>query len=288
MKVLSRLMFMFFLCAAAMSGQNQSSAPGNFSLQKTTEVPGSQLRAGTYNLTVLDSLADRMVMRVNSADGKAQTLILGVRSSLSGAPGQPVFWDAKEQGRHALRGFVFSDGKGVEFVYPKADAVALAKANHSSVVAVDPASEGRPELGRLSSNDMQMVNLWLLTPTRVSGQDGLEAKHYEPSGTSATSAAVTAQASAPSASGVPVPSSENSASVSRTSAQGTRVASAPRQASKPAPPSRTLRASAADVPQGIKRLPQTGSPLPLWFLLTAASLSGAAALRIRRAAQASA
>jgi len=48
------------------------------------------------------------------------------------------------------------------------EAVALAKANGVSVLAVDPASEGKaPELANLSHDDMQVVTLWTLTPERV-------------------------------------------------------------------------------------------------------------------------
>ena len=91
-------------------------------------------------------------------------------------------WLGKNKGRHALRGFVFANGTSVEFVYPKADAVALANANSATVVAIDPASEGRPELAKLTNSDMEMVNLWMLTPVRVgpgNGQKGIEAKRYQ-------------------------------------------------------------------------------------------------------------
>ena len=201
MKNLMRIVGVLFLWTTAVTLQGQSGSGNNFALQKGTEIPGSNLHAGDYKLTVLDSLTDRVVTQVNSTDGKSKALLLAVPAHLSGAPGQPVFWDAKEQGKHALRGFVFADGRSVEFVYPKADAVALAKSNHTSVVAVDPASEGRPELGRLSSSDMQMVNLWLLTPTRVSGQEALEAKHFEPTGANTPAPQTTAEASTQSGGG---------------------------------------------------------------------------------------
>ena len=167
------------------------------------------------------------------------------------------------------------------------------KANHSSVVAVDTASEGRPELGKLSSGDMQMVNLWLLTPTRVSGQDALEAKHFEPSGANA-STSQTAQAAAPS--DVTPQSATVTGSQTRASNAGaptgsqkamqfsSKPVSTSRTSSRSATPAHNLRAS-AEPPAGIRRLPQTGSTLPLWFLLTTTCLVGAATLRIKRGVQ---
>lgn len=282
MRLFTRTAAALLLLLTAFAGRAQGTNQGSFTLAKATEIPGTKLNAGNYTLVVLDSLQDRTVMQVNSTDGKTKALVLGVQANLSGPSGQPVLWDAKDQGRHALRGFVFSNGRSVEFVYPKADAVALAKANHSTVVAVDPASEGRPELNRLSSNDMQMVSLWMLTPTRVSGQDGLEAKHYTPSNASAPQ--VASSASPASSTGTP----QSSTPAPRRSNAGTLVAQntppaglAPRaKRSKPVVSSDTSSAPASV--NGVQKLPQTASELPMLLLLSGAGLFGAGMLRARR------
>ena len=43
--------------------------------------------------------------------------------------------------------------------------MALAKANGAPVVAIDPESEGKPRLDKMSADDRQIVSLWLLSMT---------------------------------------------------------------------------------------------------------------------------
>jgi hypothetical protein len=70
----------------------------------------------------------------------------------------------------------------LEFVYPKADAVAIAKSNHAKVPAIDPVSEGRPPtIKGLSKSDLELVTLWLLSSTHVGPEDssgGIQAERY--------------------------------------------------------------------------------------------------------------
>ena len=70
----------------------------------------------------------------------------------------------------------------VEFVYPKADAVAIAKSNQSKVPAIDPASEGKVADKNLSQDDMEVVTLWLLSSTTVGPNDSapaIKAEKYQ-------------------------------------------------------------------------------------------------------------
>jgi hypothetical protein len=56
-----------------------------------------------------------------------------------------VLWNNAAGGKQYLRGWYFAGAPSVlEFVYPKAEAVAIAKSNQATVPAIDPASEGRP------------------------------------------------------------------------------------------------------------------------------------------------
>jgi hypothetical protein len=70
----------------------------------------------------------------------------------------------------------------LEFVYPKEEAVAIAKSNQAKVPAVDPASEGRPlTIKGLSKSDLELVTLWLLSATHVGPEDssgGIQAERY--------------------------------------------------------------------------------------------------------------
>ena len=75
--------------------------------------------------------------------------------------------------RSTCGGWLFPGEAAVlEFVYPKGDAVAIAKSNNAKVPAIDPVSEGRPEeLKGLSKTDLELVTLWLLSSTQVGPGD---------------------------------------------------------------------------------------------------------------------
>ena len=262
------------LLAAFVQGSSAIAAAADstasFSLTAPTEVPGALLKPGDYTIQMVDHLSDRTVVRLDSVGGKTHVTFLGVNTVGQGnSAAHPVEWLGKSKGRHALRGFVFPNGTSVEFVYPKADAVALANANSASVVAIDPASEGRPELAKLTSSDMEMVNLWMLTPVRVGpgdGQKGIEAKRYQ-----ATVVTASQTSTPPTASASSVPSSSVRSGV-RQSAPGALVARAD-------VPARPIVRRTSPV---VKQLPKTASDLPAVWLAGAFAMMGAGVLRARR------
>lgn len=188
-------------------------SPVNFTVQKRTQIPGEVLKPGTYTIHVVDHIRDRIVVEVDGAGGKDHKLFLAVPTQ-TGLVG-PVAWEKGPAGTTAMKGFNFPDGMAVEFVYPKATAVELAKANDAPVVAVDPDSEGKPEVAKMSADDRRIVSLWLLSLTKTGPDDktpAIAAKHYEPSeAQQGTEARNTSQpASAPAA----TPPANETASVS--------------------------------------------------------------------------
>lgn len=241
-----------------------------FRVDKATQVPGGVLKPGQYTVHIVDSLSDRMIVRIDGNESKTSLLMLGVHGSQPTMGGVAQEWQKNVTGKHALRGFSLPGNSEVELVYPKNEAVAIANANDSSVVAIDPASEGRPDLSKMSTPDMQIVNLWLLTPVRVgpggnTAQTGIEAKHYEGSG-SGTQVASAASAS-PSAAAVSVQTK------SAPPAGSTMLASS----RQPAASHATTRRNAS-LPG---TLPKTASSLPLIWLTGFFCMTGAIGLRLR-------
>ena len=168
------------------AGAGSPSAPSSnqFQITDKTEVPGETLKPGTYTIRVVDRLKDRVILQVTSTSGSKSATFLGLPSTGLTRPSEPgpISWGSEAEGKSALRGFSFRDGTVVEFVYPKAEAVSLAKSNDTHVLAIDPASEGKVDLPNLSTSDMQMVTLWLLTPTPVGPGDsgpGISAARYQ-------------------------------------------------------------------------------------------------------------
>ena len=155
------------------AGSDQPSA--NFTVSQQTLVPGMTLQPGSYSIKVLDHLQDRYIVRIDAASGTQHSTFISVQDPKVKSAGKTgaVSWSAGPDGASALRGFTFgSSTPALEFVYPKADAVALAKLNDSKVPAIDPASEGRPaEVSGLSKEDMEIVTLWLLSSSTVGPTD---------------------------------------------------------------------------------------------------------------------
>ncbi len=153
-----------------------------FTVSDETQIPGRTLAPGTYTIQIVDHLADRMILRVGQ-NGSSGTVFLGLPKSDLAKPASSGPITLKADGKTALRGFAFSDGTVAEFVYPKAEAVTLAKSNDTKIPAIDPASEGRVTTDTgLSKQDMQMVTLWMLSPTPVGPDDqgpGVKATRYQ-------------------------------------------------------------------------------------------------------------
>lgn len=171
--------------------------PGNADLVTTfvvaspTKVPGKTLRPGTYSIRVVDHLSDRVILEVAGEKGKAETKFLGVENAaIRGGTGTGPIPYGVSHGDPALRGFAFPGGSTAEFVYPKEEAVVIAKASTSRVPAIDPASEGRVSTRHLSKEDMQMVTLWMLSSTRVgpenASQAAIQAERYQQPAVAAT------------------------------------------------------------------------------------------------------
>ena len=246
----------------------QSATPSTFSIAKKTQIPGDALKPGTYSIQILDHLSDRMVVRVESPEGKQHTVFLAVPSSGKGITSSSgaVIWKSDVNGLAAMRGFAFPTGYTVEFVYPKAVAAELAKANTDRVIAIDPQSEGRPALHKMSPEDLQMVNLWLLSLTTVGPGDKTPAILAERYQARTTEQTFTASATpARELSSTPVVGTTEVAELAKPQVGFAQAARVPTPKRHPA----------------IAALPHTGSSLPLIVLAGLFALATAAAIRLR-------
>ena len=223
-------------------------AASQFTVSEQSKVPGLTLKPGTYSIRVVDHLSDRLIVRVDSAQGNTHATFLGIQNGNIAKPSTsgPVVWSKSPKGGTILRGFEFPGGGSVvEFVYPKAEAVSIATVNDSKVPAIDPASEGKVADKSLSKDDMEVVTLWLLSSTTVGPNEkpGIQAEKYQ------------------------APPSNQVASAGPAPAVGDPSAPAPA-----APPVRKAKPV-------IAKLPHTASAMPLVWMLGGFSLLAAALLR---------
>lgn len=271
-----------FVCAVFVVGATSAfavdptGATATFTVTQQTKVPGETLKPGEYTIRVVDHLSDRLIVRVDSTNGKTHSTFLGLQDPSINRPSAPgvVTWQNASQKTTYLKGFFFPNTSSVvEFVYPKADAVAIAKSNQSKVPAIDPASEGKVADKSLSRDDMEVVTLWLLSSTTVGPNDtvpAIKAEKYqqvagnEPPPQPAEQMQQSRQVA-------PVSSTANS-SVSPTPTTG--VAPTPVRQPRPRKPV-------------VSTLPHTGSFMPFVWIIGLFSLFGALATRLTRAVQAS-
>lgn len=186
--LIPRKLFWCCIVTLALSPQFAAGArdSGKLIAAEPTSIPGLTLPPGAYTIHVVDHLAERFVVRVDGPRRGVHYSFLALENAAipkPEAPG-PVVWSNAPAGKEYLRGWLFPGVPAVvEFVYPKAEAVDIAKSNQAKVPAIDPASEGRPALIKgLSKSDFELVTLWLLSPTQVGPGDssgGIQAERYQ-------------------------------------------------------------------------------------------------------------
>jgi len=160
----------------------------DFTISNPSHIPGATLVPGSYTIHVVTRLSDRVILKVDAVNGDVHSTFLGIpnRELPKPATTGPVKWGNPADGSQYLKGWYFPGSASVvEFVYPKAEAVAIASANPAKVPAVDPASEGKVADNTLSQDDMQLLTLWLLSLEQVgpssggdSAKPGIKAERY--------------------------------------------------------------------------------------------------------------
>ncbi len=172
------------LLNAALWAASPATPSTDFTLSNPSHVPGATLQPGTYSIHVVNRLSDRVILKVDSPNGSVHLMFIGIPNGKIEKPAGsgPVKWANSSDGTTYIKGWYFPGSSSVvEFVYPKADAVAIATSNPSKVPAVDPASEGKVTDNTLSQDDMQLLTLWLLSLEQVGpgGAPSIKAARYE-------------------------------------------------------------------------------------------------------------
>ena len=116
-------------------------------LGEKTQIPGGELAPGKYMVRVLDTNTTRKVVQFMSEDEtKVFATVMAVPDyRVTVAPeGQFIFFQRAEGMPQALKGWFYPvNNYGIEFVYPKVEAMPLAQTRHEEVLAAEKA---KPEL----------------------------------------------------------------------------------------------------------------------------------------------
>jgi hypothetical protein len=240
------------------------------------QIPGATLPAGSYTFEVANPDSTRHVIRVSQKDSnKPIGLFMTIPSERLDPPADNLIMFAERPAGspQAIQMWFYpGDRIGEEFVYPKSQAVAIAKANHKSVLATENTANAN------ASESERMAAMKTAKVGRVDESGAMKAESKSATTTTADTTAAPAN-------------TVNGSRPSRQTAQAettTRANSAP-SATTTAPRSTTARPETGTSGQAAARpnrreLPRTASNLALYELLSGLGLAGALGVRaVRRA-----
>jgi hypothetical protein len=162
--VLSMILALIVL-AGVMAIEVQAQTFGNFNRRTTVtfnepvEVPGQVLPAGTYTFTILNTYGMRNIVQIwNKDKTNLITTILAIPNYRLEATEDTVieFRERPANQPQALKAWFYPGyGYGIEFVYPKEEAIQIAEATHEPVPA---------EVGELTLGTAKTVPLVAMMP----------------------------------------------------------------------------------------------------------------------------
>jgi len=258
------------------------------------QMPGATLPAGTYTFELADPDSTRHLIRVSEKDtNKPVGMFLTVPSERFDPPSENLIMFAERPAGspQAIQVWFYPGDKiGEEFVYPKSQAVAIAKANHQPVLATTSEND------KNASEADRMTSMRGASVGRVDENGRMTSDESRPSAATTTaddqkhSSSTTATTAAPANT---VDGSRQARTDQSTTADRSAAQSAAPRSSTAARSSRTAVGTSgqSDTTQqnGNRRrqLPRTASNLAALELISALAFTGAIATRrLRRAAEA--
>jgi hypothetical protein len=257
------------LAPAAASAQTPADRNTKVTFSGPVSIPGKTLPAGTYTFRVADSPTNRHIVQIFDKDEmQLMATLLAVPAEKMEAEGDPVitFKETPADRPPALHYWYYAGERmGNEFVYPKSQAMAIARASGEGVMAVD--------------TDSTNIDDWKGTPSRVTatGQDATTS-----STTSSDTTSARPQSTTPTT--TPEPTPQSAAPTTPQSPPTTAPTTAPRTTapttapSTPTEPERSVGTSG----RAASELPHTASSMPMVGLVGLLACAGALAIRARR------
>lgn len=239
-----------------------------FTFSAPVEIPGKTLPAGTYLFRLVDSPSNRHVVQVFDKDEKtifATVLAIPAQRLEPSDDPEVRFMEVAANQPAAIRTWWYPGRTiGHEFIYPKEQALRLARGSNSNVLTVATDSTQtetmrEAELNRASASG-ELSASTTTSSTEVSGTA------FPGRTTAETEVAATTETTQPAATTQSAPT---------TVAQSTEVTQRPVQTDAPAMSTESVRTTRTE-------LPRTATFLPLVGLFGLGSLAGATFLRSRR------
>jgi hypothetical protein len=218
------------------------------------QLPGTTLAAGTYMFKLADTMAERHIVQVfDKNGGKLYATLLAIPDYRIDAPDKNVVLFAERPAGtpQAVKAWWYpGDTTGEEFVYPKAQAMKLARANHASVLA---SGESINDRGKMKSARVGRVN----------ERGETTAENAAPAAAAKTATTTADRKTATGTSGSKTPTTTDRGSKSTTARSNANPSNA----------------TSSTTSTSRRSLPRTASPLGLIELLSIAAFAGAAGTR---------
>lgn len=248
------------------------------------QLPGASLPAGTYQIRLADPSGDRRLIQVwDKEHTKLYTTVMTIPNLRGDTPNDPVvmFTETPAGEPQAIKAWWYPGERyGMEFIYPKDQALKIAKAVHAPVLSVSDDKVGRlAESGSVveesASTSSSSTTTASTTSTTTESTREVVARAPESTSTTTASASTTTapRAAAQSASTATAPPANRSEPPAPVGTAGNAPAPAPQAAA-----AQTAPAPATSAPAP-RTLPRTGSALALIELLSGLSLFGAVGVR---------
>lgn len=266
-------------CAAALlTAAPLAAQPANkltyVTFSAPVSLPGTTLPAGTYAFRLAESPANRHIVQVfNRDETKLLTTLLAVPAERNEVEGDPVvaFKETPSDRPPAVRYWYYAGEKaGNEFVYPKTQAMTIARASGEGVMSVD--------------TDSTSIEDWKTsTPTRITATadpSATSTASTASTGTSTATSTATTTGSATAAEPTPAPATVPTTTAPTTTEPApTPQTAAPPMVSAPSAQPEPVGTSGRAEPS---ELPRTASQMPAVGLIGLLALGGALVLRVAR------
>lgn len=269
-------------CAVVLLTTAVAAAQGTVADRKTivtfsgpVSIPGATLPAGTYVFRIADSPANRHIVQIfDREDAKILATLFAVPAERDQAEGDPVvsFKETPADRPPAVRYWYYAGEKGGnEFIYPRAQAMMIARASGEPVTAFDTDST---ELDAWKKGAVSKVT------ANAEPQSASTSSTTTASSTSTTTAATTTAPATTAPEPAPAPAPATTAPV--TAEPTPAPAPAAPVTAAPAQPEQPVGTAGTPAPT----LPHTGSELPAIGLIGLVALAAAFGVRTLRRATA--
>jgi hypothetical protein len=262
-------------CAATLLTAGLAAAQGTLADRKTNvtfsgpvSIPGATLPAGTYVFRIADSPANRNIVQIfNKDESKLITTLLAVPAERNEPEGDPVvaFKETPADRPPAVRYWYYAGEKaGNEFIYPRAQAMMIARASGESVSAFDT-----------DSNDLDAWKKGDVSKVTANTEPQPAATTPAPAATAPEPASAPTPAATPAPE--PAPTTVPPAREPEMTPPAPATTAPSTAASQPEPPATPVGTSGRT-----EALPRTASELPMIGLVGLVALAGAFCVRALR------